>query len=746
MQRRRAAVIVVFALVFGVAITFASRASYHPVRFSRSTPGAASGSNDVDPSISIAPNPIVMTGAPGVPVMGSGAITGSGSGVTNLTGVALADPNTPAVFSFVTPACATGSCVFAPGPALPTLLVVQCTPGATPKFGTVTLTGGPNTVQSGPVMLECRPTAAAPDFTVSMVGPLVTPVGQTATTSVTITNTGNVALAITLSTTNTEWAPAMCVGTPCTLPSGGPGLTVPIAFTPQQHDVRNATLQVDSNPQVGPKFATLPGTGIGGVLRVDEPGSAAMPAFSHDFGTIPKGQTSTFTVQMSNLGNDGITVTPSAATAPYGISSGSGSGGIVAIAGGATGTLDVTCMSATPIPATPLTVTLAASPNTYARNTDAISFTCAVANTTAQIAPAPVEFGQLRVGDPAKTITVTVTNPGDGGGPITVDRIALPDTAPAALSASGPTFPVTLADGASVALDLTLATDADVVLADLQLAVDVTESAPVALAIPITGKVGTPRAVVVPEQLALGTVCVSTPVTGQVTMTNTGTLALAVQRPRMSSIDFSPLFTSPTDYPDPPAGAPLLETDAATVGITPASITTPGKITGTLSWDVDAPGSPFSVPVSLEYLASGTAVSPESMSFGAVDLDDRTTNQVVTLENCGTDPVLVTYSGVAATAGTAGAWKLDPAGDQRELAPDGKMQIMVAFAPRDPGLHQAHIPIDIDGVEHDVELTGNGIGVRLEKTSFYACNCSGGSPSQGWPLLLIVALVLRRRR
>ncbi|MEO8699399.1 MAG: choice-of-anchor D domain-containing protein [Kofleriaceae bacterium] len=746
MQRRRAGVLVVFALVGGGAITFASRASYNPLRFSRRAVhvGAASGSGSDALSIAVAPNPIVMTGTTGVPVMGSGAITGTGSGVTNLTGAALADPNLPPVFTFIQPVCATGSCTFAPGATLPALLVMQCTPGATTKFGTVTLTGGPTTVTSAPIMLECRPTAAVADFAVSMVGPLSTPVGQTATTSVTITNTGNAMLSITLSTTSAEWVPAMCTATPCALPVAGPPLTVPIAFTPVQHDVRNATLQVDSTPQVGPKFTTLPGIGFGGVLRVDQPGPATIPAFSHDFGTIPKGQPSTFTVQMTNTGNEDITVMPSPATPPYGITG--GSAGVISISGGGNGGFDVTCQSATPLPATPLTVTLGQSANTYSRNTSTLGFNCAVANTTAQIMPTPIDFGQLRVGDPESTITVTVTNPADGGGSILVKRMAFAGDVPGSLTATSPTLPMVLADGASITQDLTLTTATDVVLEDLQLEIGLMETEDVTLAIPVTGKVGTPRVVVVPELLALGTVCVNTPITGTVTMTNTGTLTLAVQRPSMNSTDFAPLFTNPTAYPDPPAGAPLLEMDAATVGIMPAAIGTPGRVTGTLEWAVDAPGSPFSVPVSVEYLASGTAVSPEAMSFGAVDLDDRSTNQIVTLENCGSVPVLVTYSGVDASSGTAGAWKLDPAGDQRLLAPDGKMQIMVAFAPRDPGIHLARIPIDVDGVEQDVDLTGNGVGIRLDKTSFYACNCSGGSPVHGWPLIVVLAFVYRRRK
>src|SRR5262249_47577370 len=158
-------------------------------------------------------------------------------------------------------------------------------------------------------------------------------------------------------------------------------------------------------------------------------------------------------------------------------------------------------------------------------------------------------------------------------------------------------------------------------------------------------------------QLALGTVCIGTPVMGSVTMTNTGTLTLTMMRPEMSSTSFVPTFTNPTDYPDPPAGVPLLEMDSATVGVMPAS-QDPGRLEGTLEWNVDAPNAPFRVPVTLEYLVSGTAVSPAIMKFGAIDIGAKSQPGVVTLENCGMQPALVSYDGVHASVGPDGAWVL----------------------------------------------------------------------------------------
>lgn len=607
----------------------------------------------------------------------------------------------------------------------------------------------------------CNPPASEPsanaisgitlDEVSSLIGaasdPVSSAVGVTAITQLTLSNPGTTAVQVSFVLSGAfagDWAANACEQpASCTI-GAGETTHVPLEFTPSAHGARNATLQIVSSPSAGTAFVALVGSGLGGVLRVDQPSSASTPPFHHSFGTIPKGQASSFKVVMTNTGNEAITVTPSTPVAPYALDD----GGAVALPANASDSFDVRCQSNSDGGPFPLTVTLQQSANTYERNTAALGFDCAIANTTARVLPMPIDFGELRVGDPDQPLTVTVTNPPGGGASIEVTAIALRD-APTALRQEqpSPALPIALDDGESVTIELALTAEEELRLDDVVLEIELFETESVVLEVPVIGTVGTPRAVVVPEQLALGSVCVGTSATSTVTMTNTGTATLHVQRPSIDETAFDIVFTSPTEYPDPPMGVALQVSDIAAIEVVPVTSSVAGSFAGTVTWSVDAPSSPFTVPVSLEFLASGTAVSPESMAFGTIDVGSHSAAQVIRLENCGGAAVVVNYGDVDAAIGSTDAWVVDPPGDPRTLPPDGVLQITVEFAPQDPGLHEAQLAIEIDGIEHVVTLTGNGVGSTREETSFYACGCSNSNdPTRAWPIAFAIALACGRRR
>jgi hypothetical protein len=693
-------------------------------------PGEGGGSG-----IFLDPNTINLVGIAGSGTMASGTVTGSG--ITQLTSVELIDFNVPPVFGFVQPTCASQSCSFPGGILLPTTVELTCVPAAGMPRSAMVAVHGPNGT-SDSSLVTCSETATGAAIQVpGTLGPLTTAVDTTVSAPLTITNSGSVPIDVSVSTDPlSDWNAGSCVA-PATCPIAvNASITVTVSFTPTVHGPRDSTLAVTSSPDAGTKFVTLSGTGLGGVLQVNDPGP---PAFSHNFGTIAKNQLSTFNVKMSNPGNDGITITPSNPGAPFSVPT----AGIGLAASGGTGMFTIGCESATPGGPFALSVNLGQSPNTYDRNTSKIDVQCTIANTTVQVTPTPIDFQELRKGDPAGSITVTIKNPA-GNAPVTIDRVKLRN-APAALTLGVPTpsVPATLAPDTAVTATLELATTEDVTLTDVILEVQVTDTEPVLLELPVAGKVGTPSARVIPDSLDLGTVCVGTPVTGTITLTNNGTATLHVQRPVMSSTSFAPLFETPTEYP--PTGAELLPNSEAKVGVMPAT-SAAGLIQATLEWAVDAPASPFEIPITLEYVASGTAVSPSRLVFGAIDVDGSSPSQTVTLENCGTEPVLVTVNGISAEQGGTNAWVVDPRSDQRPLLPDETMKIMASFAPKQPGHHKASIVLDVGGTPRLVELDGDAVGARLEQTSFYACNCNGsGNPAQGWPIVLALLAVMRRR-
>lgn len=682
----------------------------------------------------IVPSEIEISGPAGTAATIPFSVEGTGAS-TKLASMEWLN-DTAAAFTSIDPSCPSGPiCVFAGGFALPKSGTLGCTPNMSAvRSATLRVTSDSGAI--GDAFVTCKVAAAGPSFTVpASVGRIAAPVDGSTPATLVVTNNGGEALMVTValdaSPTAVHWRALECTTGACPLPVGQT-LSIDLAFEPTEHGDLDAAIEVFGTPALGSQTVQLLGTGLGGKLRVDDP---AAPDFRIDFGTIAKNQIVTVPVVMSNIGNASLEVTPSNPGSPFTVAITP-----VSITEGTQNQFDVTCMAGSAI--AQQIETIALTTDAYAQNTPSVEVRCAIANTTVQVTN-PLDFGELRVGDKPGMLEITIANP-SGNPMVTIEDITLVG-ATDALTLTAPTVPATLAGGAQLTAMLELSTIEDVVLEGVTLEVEITEVETVTLSQPVSGKVGTPEAVVLPLQLDLGSVCVGTPVESVIKMSNTGTATLAIQRPTMSSPSFVPLYTNPTDYPVD--GAPLLPGDKATVGVMLAT-TTAGVQAGTLSWEVDAPGSPFETKVSVELVMEGTAVSPGSLVFGGVDIaEPPLMMQTITLENCGPGTALVTYDRVVADEGNASAWKLDPAQQQRELLPKETMRVRVAFDPERPGRHLAALHFAIDGGEEIVRLEGDATGTLPDETSFYACGCSGSSdPTRGWPILLAISLLLRRRR
>ncbi|HWO20417.1 MAG TPA: choice-of-anchor D domain-containing protein [Kofleriaceae bacterium] len=460
----------------------------------------------------------------------------------------------------------------------------------------------------------------------------------------------------------------------------------------------------------------------GPVLAITRPAS-----FTLDFGTLARGQIASRELTIHNPGTAPLEVVLGAPGAPFTAPSSA------SIARGATETLQIMCRSDVPVPATDAEVTLTS--NAVQSNTAAIDVRCAVADTRLEVVPGTLDFAEVRLGAMPPTISITLRNPGPGA--MLIERIQLAAAHPNLRLQPELTKDLSLPAGATHALTLSLAPTAELSLDGAKLAIDVDG---VALALPIAGAVVTPSARVSPGALDLGTACVGTQVTGAVRLVNSGTATLLMQEPTLDR-SFATLLEHPASYP-----APLAPGFAATVGVTPRTAQI-GPIDGLLTWDVDAPAGPFSVPVTLRYIDAGTAISPRSLIFGSIDAGQATPKQTVTLENCNPQPIRLAIDGVRAAQGDLDAWDVSPATDERTLGPRDKLQLTAVFRPTRVGRHVAYVQLAIDGEPGEIELSGDALGEVPEPTSFYACDCqSPGSPAAGGSLVLAVLLVLRRRR
>lgn len=641
-------------------------------------------------------------------------------------------------FAFTTPGCSATACDFSAMPKLlnvPFELTIACTAtDGMPHGGLLVVQGAQGTSDTDSAILQCSGGGTMPLINVAPpsldAGNVA--VGATKDLAFTITNTGTATLtySLAISAATPEWtAPgsACLAPTQCALPPGGGSAMVPVRFAPAVPGASTSSVSITSN--AGSRIVDLAGTGIGSRIAVIDPAD-----FDIDFGTIPRNSTANRTISVTAIGNLPVSVAATSPGAPFSVAPPQ-----LSLSPGTPQDFTVSCGGAMETPQTDTVIGLS-SPNAYALDTPSVAVHCKVAKSQLAIMPSAFDFMELRKGAMRPALGFTIKNPGPF--PVEVASVQL-DGAPPPLSITveGSGFPRMLPVGGEIAGTLSLATDADVDLAQTgpKLVIDVDDEL---LVYPVTGKVTTPSAYVTPEVLELGSACSGTPVTGLVTMVNNGTARLLMEPPAVDG-PFTPRFDSPTSYP-----APLLANTMATLGIAPVS-QAPAELAGMLTWAADAPRSPFTVKVTLAYIDRGTAVSPKSVSSTPVMIGQMSNRYTVTLQNCNAAPVVVTIDGVIASRGAVEAWQVTPRNDERTLAPQDKLTIGVVFAPLRHGRHVATIELTIDGEPVSIEIAGDGIDPDFKRTSFYACGCTSPGVvdgSGGWPIVIAVALVVFRRR
>ncbi|HEX5060112.1 MAG TPA: choice-of-anchor D domain-containing protein, partial [Kofleriaceae bacterium] len=383
----------------------------------------------------------------------------------------------------------------------------------------------------------------------------------------------------------------------------------------------------------------------------------------------------------------------------------------------------------------PQTITITS--DAYLGSPQAVEVRCKIADTTLQIMPTMFDFGEVRVAATAPSIPITLTNPASSAGAamITAFDLRLHKNG---LTLTKPAVPFSIAAGTVANASLSVSTTEDTDLTGEYLDITVDGST---LSFPVTGKVVHPHAYVTPtNMLDLGTACVGTQISGDVVMTNDGTATLFVMPPVMT-----PSFVAAA----PATPGPLPPGMSRTATVTPA-MSAMGPIEGTLSWTEDTPMT-HEVGVKLDYVATGTALSPRGLDFGIVPVDDDPLTeytQHLTLQNCDQAPTSIKIESLKTKAGTLGAWHLVPnVGYTKQLGAKETQAVQVTFDPPARGKYEADMTVQTSSGKQVVHLIGDATGRDFDNTSFYACACNGpGAPSRGWPIVLAVAIVIVRRR
>jgi hypothetical protein len=219
--------------------------------------------------------------------------------------------------------------------------------------------------------------------------------------TVTVTNTGGIALAVTAIVANGDFSETdNCLGS--SVGSGGT-CTIQVAFTPTQAGSRTGQLAINANVPGGQLSVSLDGTGTG-------PAAVTLSPATVSFGQVAVGTTSSsLQVTLQNAESEAVPVTSVTVSAPF-VLTGNACGSSLAansdcqllmefaptVAGSATGTLTVVDAAGTQ--------TVEISGNGAAPPTDTLS-------------PASLTFPGTIVGQTSAPQTVSLTN--SGGMPLT---------------------------------------------------------------------------------------------------------------------------------------------------------------------------------------------------------------------------------------------------------------------------------------------------------------------------------------
>lgn len=681
------------------------------------------------PLIDITQPQITLQGAVNGTATGTASVMSSG--VDSIASATITGTDASAFrLTMPSPQCNGGtSCTWSPampiGAGIP--LAIECSPGTVQKTARLRVVGTAHADDLDEADLSCVADSGASVNPTSLAFGDVKVTTTSAPQMFAIENlSGTQPVSVTVDTGHPDWLANACVTSACSIPANGTQM-VEVRFKPSVPAQNDRTLSVAvGGMQVA--AVALTGNGAGSRLRVLD---YAAP-YVIDLGAIGLNTTRKRTVRLEADGNRSLNVGIGTPATPFSTSTQA-----VDIAAGAQGMFDVSCSSTMPGTFTGM-VTLAPGPmaHVYASDTDKLDVKCRVANTPVEVLPDSLDFGEVLRNTQPPSFEIQIHNP--SASPISLDHVRL--TNPTALTITQPTD-MTLDPDETITATLTLATTAEVTV---QSALEVGVGGNEELVTPITGKVVTASARVTPTSLKLGSVCVGAAIDEPVKLVNDGTATLHAFPPLMDT-PFSVSYVNPVSYPM--NGALLGPTEEATAAVR-LSTASSGTVSGKLMWDVtDAPGAPFVIDASVEVKDTGTAVSPQAIAFDEIRVDERSDRRTVRVQNCGDFNADVEVLGVTASHSRPDAWEVTPARAKQTLRPGERLTIDVRFAPTKPGLHVAAIQLDVEGMQQEIELTGEAIGDSVERTSLYACSCNvPGAPWQGLPIVIVVVCVAFRRR
>jgi hypothetical protein len=511
-------------------------------------------------------------------------------------------------------------------------------------------------------------------------------VGQSATQTVTLTNSGTDMLTVSAISVKGTGFTASGPKLPISL-GAGQTASVSAVFKPTVDSQETGTISIASNAPNSPTLVALSGTGTTAAALTVSPASIA-------FGTVKVGSTATQTVKVTNTGNESATISKmafsgtgvsvSGLTTPMTLATGQATSFTVTYKPSSPGTLGGT-----------VSITSNATDPSVVIDLSATATSAAVADLT--VSPISITFGSVAVGS-TETQTVKLTNTGTESA--SISKMAFSGTG---VSVSGLTAPMTLNAGQTTNFTVTYKpVSAGTLGGTLSITSNATDPSVV---IDISAIATSSTMGAAPSTASFGNVVVGSTTTQTFRLTNIGT----------SQISISSIVSSVASVVVSGITTPVSLAPGASATMTAAyKPTTAGSVAGKITVTSNAVGSPTILDLSGNAAAATVQLTPSatSLSFGNVTVGSSGTNQLKVTSTGNTNASIsnVTVSGTGFVLGSSAANVI--------LDPSQTESYTVNFDPKVTGGISGTLTITSNAANSplNIALSGTGVATTAQHT------------------------------
>lgn len=423
--------------------------------------------------------------------------------------------------------------------------------------------------------------------------------GQSATKTVTLTNTGTEALSVSgIAVAGTGFT-ASGPHLPISLASGQ-STSISAVFKPTAGNADKGTITITSNAAGSPSLVTLSGTGTTGTTAA---AALTVTPTTIAFGSVAVGSEQTQTVHVENTGNETATISKLTISGT-GVSL-SGMTAPTTLAAGQTVNLTVAYK---PVAAGTLTASLAIASNATNPNV-VVGINATATSSTLAATPSSVSFGNVVVGS---NTTQTIRLQNIGTSEVKISAIT---PSVSSIAISGVTTPINLAPGTSATLTAAYKpTAAGSVTGKITVTSNAVGS-PTIVDLSATAAAAAVQLTPSASSLSFGSVTVGSSGTSQLTVKSTGNTNATISKVTVSGTGFVLGSSAASVILDPS------QTESYTVNFDPKAA---GSLTGTLTITSNAANSPLNIAL------SGTGVATSASNHTVALTWERSSTSSVT--------------------------------------------------------------------------------------------------------------------